>query len=64
MEIKRTKLSVIITCKKCNVIYAAHAIYGGVEIDKDFTMLMAEAEEKEDIIEFSREYSFGHCDCK
>lgn len=63
---KRTKLLIAISCKKCKATYAAHAIYGGLEIDGDFTMEMAEAEEKGDIVELldNKSVTLGTCKCK
>lgn len=65
MEFKRTELAITITCKVCNTIYAAHAIFGGVDIDSDFTMIMADADEKGDTVQLikGKEWSFGHCSC-
>jgi hypothetical protein len=41
MEIIRTKLAMTVTCK-CGGIVACTMIYGGVEIDADFTHTVAE----------------------
>jgi hypothetical protein len=64
MAIKRTKLTLTIKCKDCGAVYFFNAIYGGVEIDKETTMTVAEAYEAGDIVELKNNESVQLSECK
>lgn len=64
-NILKTDLSIICTCNRCGLTYFATLVYGGIPIDEDSTMTIAEAYEKGDKVEFikSRNVNMGMCKC-
>ena len=54
MKIIKTNLIITCTCKQCGATYFASLIYGGVELDKEATTTIAEAENKGDKVELTR----------
>ena len=66
MPIKRTKLVLTIQCCKCNAVYFFSCIYGGVSIDEETTMIIAEAYEKGDIVKLldNESVQLQQCTCK
>ena len=67
MKIKRTSKAIKVTCK-CGACIASTLIYGGIEIDADFTDIMADAilsGGKVEIVDTDETpITFSKCTCK
>lgn len=63
-KLKRTNLILSITCKNCGAVWFLSMIYGGVEIDAETTMLIAEAYEKGDLVRLHDNESLSMSECK
>lgn len=63
---KRTGLLLTINCKTCKQIYFASCIFGGIALDEDSTMEIADAYEKGDEIQLLNNVSvkMGMCSCE
>jgi len=63
-KIVRSKLILCIQCKTCKANYFGQAIYGGLDIDADSTMEIAEAHNRGDNVFLSEDIVLDACNCK
>lgn len=62
----RTNLVIACTCRDCGATYFAETITGGLPIDGDSTMKIAEANERRDKVQIQRgkKIVVSTCNCK
>lgn len=63
---RRTNLVITCTCRDCGATYFAESITGGLPIDGDSTMKIAEANERRDKVQIQRGKNIvaSTCNCK
>lgn len=63
---KHTNLVITCTCRDCEAVYFTESIVGGLPIDDESTMKIAEANERRDKVQIQRSKKIvvSTCNCK